>query len=350
MSFSRVFLIGLVAALPVVGHAIIKAGEYNLISIGPEAKLIGQKAATKAAATKAIESTFSTPKRDFSSPAEKAASVIEPSPRSEFPGSSRPPVIHDALVAVVNSSSEKRDSEWAAILQLVKEQDNVTGGRKHLGKAITHYGSYPSTEADYKNIFGDTSSTEMLATLSEAQTFLKLPNHVLLASQDDFEHSLNSDAVVTFTGHNDAGILKLANGSGLSLNSMAESCAARQTLCIFLSCSSKTHVQLRSGIGVPLSITYDEAEDLVKLISSFHRYALEHDATYSEFVDALSVIIAVENVVAHARLGVRYMAAPVGMVGGGMTIISFSEKPPLVADETLRDLRATAPASSFLRR
>ena len=100
----------------------------------------------------------------------------------------------------------------------------------------------------------------------------------------------------------------------------AANCAQARKICVFLSCASNRHVGT-SSIGVPLTITYDEAEHLALLVASFHRYAELHGANYLDLVTALPIILAVENAKMNGRLVVRYVA-PAAIVGVGLFVFS----------------------------
>jgi len=355
MSAKGFFLMGLVAALPMIGMAAVKSLSHSSAVFKPAISTAAHSGSTAggvahSAATAGTHSAAAGSRQAGPDAADTAARTgAQTASKNTGPSSH---IVPEA-VRGISENQGQRERQWSAILQIAKEQESAELARRagfpnesvlrsqKVTKGVAHFVSIPQNRHQYQQIFGISVNDEALeTTIQTGKKFHALGALDMPSSPEALERYLFSrqETVITFTGHNEAGVLKLAGASRIPLQTMADICARKQKICVFLTCSSRAHVQ-QTSVGVPLTITYDDASRLISLVESFHAHAAKEGATYADFTTSLPVILAVENMKTHARLGVRYIA-PVAAVGAGLFIISATDQPPQLSQAAAERLQS----------
>lgn len=153
-----------------------------------------------------------------------------------------------------------------------------------LPASFAHYAVVPRDAHEMRLVFGDALGNEALRhSVRSHHRLASMDRMTMAGARDgaddvlDFIRTSKSN-YLTFTGHNDAGRLKLISGETVEISSLSKECALSGKKCIFLSCDSAEFAATDAAVGVRGSLTYDDALAAVN--------ELEHAIT----ADAMQVI------------------------------------------------------------
>ena len=169
----------------------------------------------------------------------------------------------------------------------------------------------PSNGDDFQRIFGHAPSRSELSSVAQARRNLgNFPQSRPVTNADEVIDALTDGdrSIQVIIGHNEDGMLRLADGSQVDIETLSRKCAENGKLCVVLSCHSNRHIDRTSTTrGIDDAITYHEAERIGRELDSvFKQLAAQPEgpiaftAVRPPQVDAL-VKLALERGIAKKR-------------------------------------------------
>lgn len=156
---------------------------------------------------------------------------------------------------------------------------------------VAHFISIPSDEASYYRIFSKKPQNNELNQIRSTKSKLSNQDNVYIAQASD-ENTIvkqflkNTDSeYVTFTGHNEDGLLMLPKGGKIKLHDVAQICVEFAKKCVFLSCKSKNYIspEALTNVGVSKDLSYTDALSLIEEINKKSKKTASGNISYDEF-------------------------------------------------------------------
>lgn len=123
----------------------------------------------------------------------------------------------------------------------------------------------PADGDEFRRIFGYSPSRSEIDAVMRARKGLgDFQRSRPVTSADDLLNELSDgdDSIFIVVGHNEGGMLRMADGSQVDLLTLSRSCEENGKLCVVLSCHSNRYIGSTTTRGIDDAITYQEAEKI----------------------------------------------------------------------------------------
>ena len=156
----------------------------------------------------------------------------------------------------------------------------------------------PTTESDFKDIFGLLPTKKRLSVMSKVKSNLddlKMPKKYTNKkwNKTTFGKYIkeNDSPFIAILGHNENGMFKFSGNSEMKLNDMAKICNQHNKNCIFISCSSNDWIKEHNQLSIKPVINYNEAIYIINKLSS-QVVSLHRNTSIKELSKELELIVA----------------------------------------------------------
>ncbi|MGV6830358.1 MAG: hypothetical protein ACWA5P_02190 [bacterium] len=159
---------------------------------------------------------------------------------------------------------------------------------------VEHFVVIPDSASTYQKIFSSNPDTRELNKIQSIRKDLEKSDNILIAQEDSggiqiAEFIENSESnYITFTGHNESGLLKLPSGESIELNKVAELCVEFAKRCVFLSCKSNDYISSTSNSGVNSELSFSDANSMIVAINKKSERSKNNEISYNDFSNYVS--------------------------------------------------------------
>jgi hypothetical protein len=155
----------------------------------------------------------------------------------------------------------------------VGQQLGNSGGARVSNHEV--YAAIPTDEKEFRGVFGVNPSIAELGQAQAARNLLKTNNIKTTLGEDvDFSRFLaqSPSKLISVIGHNEGGLLRIAEGVSVRLSDMVKACEEAAKLCVFFSCRAQDYFRTfkaSNGLGARFDLTFREASQAVVQLDGY---------------------------------------------------------------------------------